>query len=120
MSERFAAVVIAAGESRRMGTPKQLLPWEGRTFIEQIVSTLLESPLDEIIVVLGHRAEEIREQIPNLPSAEAAGAEPIARPQERLDRFSSRSTWVPLWPFVLATPGIGAGARSACSVCSSR
>jgi molybdenum cofactor cytidylyltransferase len=73
MVEWFAAIIIAAGESRRMGTPKQLLRWHGRTFIEQIVSTLLESPLDEIVVVLGHRADEIRGQIPNLTTADATG-----------------------------------------------
>jgi molybdenum cofactor cytidylyltransferase len=83
MIERFAAIVIAAGESRRMGTPKQLLPWHGRTFIEQIVSTLLESPLDEIVVVLGHRADEIRAQIPNLTSADATGEGQIVGPVVR-------------------------------------
>ena len=83
MSERFAAVVIAAGESHRMGTPKQLLPWQGRSFIAQIVSTLLESPLDEIVVVLGHRADEIRTQIPNLPDATAAREAQIAKPVVR-------------------------------------
>jgi len=59
-SEPFAAVVLAAGESRRMGEPKQLLEWAGRTFIEQIAATLSQSPLDEIVVVLGHRADEVR------------------------------------------------------------
>lgn len=59
MTETFAALVLAAGESRRMGEPKQLLPWGSHTLIEQILETLQASPLDEILVVLGHRAEEV-------------------------------------------------------------
>jgi molybdenum cofactor cytidylyltransferase len=60
MTDIFAAVVLAAGESRRMGEPKQLLPWHGTTFIAQIVGTLAQAPLDDIVVVLGHRADEVR------------------------------------------------------------
>ncbi|MBI1801250.1 MAG: nucleotidyltransferase family protein, partial [Chloroflexi bacterium] len=63
MTDLFAALVLAAGESRRMGEPKQLLPWSGRTIIEQIVATLGQSPVDEIVVVLGHRADEVRERV---------------------------------------------------------
>jgi len=59
MAENIAALVLAAGESRRMGEPKQLLPWGAHTIIEQIVETLVASPVDEILVVLGHRAGEI-------------------------------------------------------------
>lgn len=42
-----------------MGEPKQLLPWGAQTIIEQVVATLLASPVDDIVVVLGHRADEI-------------------------------------------------------------
>ena len=59
MTEQFAALVLAAGESRRMGEPKQLLPWGAQTIIEQIVETLLAAPVDDILVVLGHRADEV-------------------------------------------------------------
>lgn len=65
MTYKFAAIVLAAGESRRMGEPKQLLPWGERTIIAQIVGTLMQSPVDEIVVVLGHRAEDVKSQIPN-------------------------------------------------------
>lgn len=50
----IAAVVVAAGLSTRMGEPKQLLPYGEHTVIEQIVSVLLQSPLDEVVVVTGH------------------------------------------------------------------
>jgi molybdenum cofactor cytidylyltransferase len=49
----IAAVVLAAGESRRMGSPKLVLPWGGHTVIGQVVRTLTESGLNEIIVVTG-------------------------------------------------------------------
>ncbi|MEP7198948.1 MAG: nucleotidyltransferase family protein [Chloroflexota bacterium] len=65
MSDKIVALVLAAGESRRMGEPKQLLPWGDHTIIEQIIGTLLQSPVDEIVVVLGHRADEVVAKLPN-------------------------------------------------------
>ncbi len=56
---RVAAVVLAAGESRRFGYPKQLLPWGETTLLEHVVDAALGSSVDKTIVVLGHRAEEI-------------------------------------------------------------
>lgn len=52
-------VVLAAGESRRMGQLKALLPFGDRTVIEQVVHALLQVALDGVAVVLGHRAPEI-------------------------------------------------------------
>lgn len=43
-----------------MGQPKQLLPLHGRPLLQHVVDAAAASCLDEIIVVLGHRAEEIR------------------------------------------------------------
>lgn len=56
---RVAAVILAAGESRRFGSPKQLLRWGEKTLIEHIVDTVLESSVEDTYVVLGHRAEEV-------------------------------------------------------------
>jgi molybdenum cofactor cytidylyltransferase len=57
---RVSAIVLAAGESRRMGTPKPLLPLHGTTLLgyqlEQLASI---EATGEIIVVTGHRAEDI-------------------------------------------------------------
>jgi molybdenum cofactor cytidylyltransferase len=53
----LAGVVLAAGESRRMGQPKQLLPFGGSTILERVVDTLLAAGVGEVIVVLGHLAE---------------------------------------------------------------
>ena len=52
-----------------MGEPKQLLPWGRQTIIEQVVGTLAQAPLDEIVVVLGHRADEIRAPLARFESA---------------------------------------------------
>ena len=49
----IAAVVLAAGLSRRMGTPKLVLPWGKTTIIRHVVEVLSESGLDEILVVTG-------------------------------------------------------------------
>jgi molybdenum cofactor cytidylyltransferase len=59
----ISAIVLAAGESRRMGECKQLLPWHGKTVLEHLLNTLLSSSLNEVILVLGHEAERILEKI---------------------------------------------------------
>ena len=63
----IAAVVLSAGESSRMGSPKALLPISGVPFIEEIVRALKGTKIDRIIVVLGHHAEEIQKMIARLP-----------------------------------------------------
>ena len=54
------AIVLAAGESRRMGKPKPLLRFGNTTFLGQIIRVLQSCKLDGITVVLGARAETIR------------------------------------------------------------
>ena len=53
------AILLAAGESTRMGQLKALLPWRGQTLLEHQVSTLREGGADRAVVVLGHRADEL-------------------------------------------------------------
>ena len=55
---RVAGIILAAGMSTRMGQLKQLLPLGGRAAIEWIAE-VVGSRLDKVVVVLGHRAEEI-------------------------------------------------------------
>ncbi len=57
----ISAIVLGAGLSQRMGAFKQLLPYGEHTVIEQVVSVLLVSPIDEIVVVLGHRHEQVEQ-----------------------------------------------------------
>ncbi len=63
----IAAVVLAAGTSSRLGTPKQLLPYRGRTVLAAVVETVLRSPVDQAVVVLGYRADEIAGCLAGLP-----------------------------------------------------
>ncbi|MDP2209880.1 MAG: nucleotidyltransferase family protein [Bacteroidota bacterium] len=60
------AVILAAGESSRMGSPKALLQIHGKTFLEHLVATLRNAGLHEISVVLGHDSDKIITQLPDL------------------------------------------------------
>ena len=55
----ISAIVLAAGESKRMGQTKQLLDWEGRTILQRVLENLSRSRVDEVILVLGHEADRI-------------------------------------------------------------
>ena len=57
------AIILAAGRSQRMGTPKALLRFEDKTFLEQIISVLKLSDADRVTVVLGAEAETIKKSI---------------------------------------------------------
>jgi molybdenum cofactor cytidylyltransferase len=63
----IAAVVLSAGESRRMGRPKALLPVGEIFFLEKIVKSLQQTKVGKIFVVLGHNAEAIEAKIRHLP-----------------------------------------------------
>ncbi|MFC1989752.1 molybdenum cofactor cytidylyltransferase [Chloroflexota bacterium] len=63
----ISAILLAAGESKRMGQLKQLMPLGQSTIIEQAIDALLNSAVSESIVVLGHRAEEVIKTIAAKP-----------------------------------------------------
>jgi molybdenum cofactor cytidylyltransferase len=58
-----SAVVLAAGMSTRMGQNKLLLNFREKPLIVHAVDTLLASDIDEVIVVLGHETERMRDQL---------------------------------------------------------
>ncbi|MCG3120098.1 MAG: Nicotine blue oxidoreductase [bacterium] len=64
----IAALVLAAGESKRMpGKNKLLLPFAGKTIIECTVDAILPAAIAEVIVVLGHEAELLRKVLGKRP-----------------------------------------------------
>ena len=68
---KTAALILAAGESKRFGGPKQLADWGGRPLLEHVVDQVGGCPqVDEIYAVLGANAGRIMEQV-DLSSAAA-------------------------------------------------
>lgn len=61
------AIILAAGESRRMGQPKQLLPFGDKTMLECVIDAFQTPRVDEIRVVLGYKADEIAAKITHTP-----------------------------------------------------
>jgi molybdenum cofactor cytidylyltransferase len=59
----IAGLILAAGESRRMGRDKALLTYRGKTFLETIISNLRAAGIDKITVVLGHHADAIQRAV---------------------------------------------------------
>ena len=68
---RTAAILLAAGESSRMGRPKPLLDWGDETLVEYQVRQLRDADCDPVIVVLGAHEDAIR------PLVEGAGVEAV-------------------------------------------
>lgn len=59
----ISSIVLAAGMSTRMGEPKALLDWGGEPLICYQVRQLREAGCEEVIVVLGHRADDIQRKM---------------------------------------------------------
>ncbi len=59
----IVAIVLAAGESRRMGKPKMLLPYGKKTIIETVIDAVIQSKVDKILVVLGSDRDKIERKI---------------------------------------------------------
>ncbi|MGH7776135.1 MAG: nucleotidyltransferase family protein [Candidatus Dormibacterales bacterium] len=57
---RSAGLVLAGGSSRRLGRPKQLVSVGGEPLLQRVVGEACRSSLDEVWVILGAHAEEIR------------------------------------------------------------
>jgi nicotine blue oxidoreductase len=59
----LAVAILAAGESRRMGSPKALLPYRGKNFVEHLLEVTRHPRVGVTRVVLGAGAEDIREKL---------------------------------------------------------
>src|SRR6266567_3594333 len=58
-----AAILLAAGRSRRMGAFKPLLPFGKSTVIESCLESLRSADIEDIVVVVGQRADDVRKQL---------------------------------------------------------
>jgi molybdenum cofactor cytidylyltransferase len=56
----ISAILLGAGESKRMGVDKLLLPWGRKTVLEHCVKTLLRSEVQELVVVFGIRNKRVK------------------------------------------------------------
>jgi molybdenum cofactor cytidylyltransferase len=63
----LAAILLAAGGSTRLGTPKQLLKYQGKTLIRRIADLAIACGCNPVVVVLGHQAEQMQEELSGLP-----------------------------------------------------
>jgi molybdenum cofactor cytidylyltransferase len=61
------AIVLAGGESKRMGSPKMILPYEGMTIIEKVLENVLASDVEKVVTVLGSHKEEVLKVIEKYP-----------------------------------------------------
>jgi molybdenum cofactor cytidylyltransferase len=80
----IAGIILAAGASSRMGTPKALLDYRGETFLGRLVRVLGAS-CNPVIVVLGYHADVLRQQVP-------APARVVINPDPSRGQLSSLQT----------------------------
>lgn len=65
--EPVAGIVLAAGGSRRLGEPKQLLNWRGQPLVRHVASAALRGGLSPVVVVTGAQRERVEATIQDLP-----------------------------------------------------
>jgi CTP:molybdopterin cytidylyltransferase MocA len=86
----IAGIILAAGASSRMGTPKALLDYRGETFVGRLVR-VLQTKCNPVIVVLGYQADAIRPGIPK-------GAQIVVNPDPSKGQLSSLQTALKAFP----------------------
>ena len=64
--EPVAGIILAAGGSERLGRPKQLLQWKGSSLIRHTVERVMHFGLDQVVVVVGAYADQVRQDITDL------------------------------------------------------
>jgi molybdenum cofactor cytidylyltransferase len=74
--EQVSAILLAAGRSQRMGAFKPLLPFGDSTVIKSCLKHLRGAGVGEIAVVLGHRADELRDHLKDVDLTFAVNPEP--------------------------------------------
>lgn len=59
----ISAIILAAGESKRMGQPKMLLPWGNGTVLTHVIVVFREAGVEDIVVVTGGVKEQVEELV---------------------------------------------------------
>ncbi|MBI4457290.1 MAG: nucleotidyltransferase family protein [Acidobacteria bacterium] len=80
----FGAVILAAGDSTRIGFPKALLQWQGKSFLENIVETLQSAHIESIRVVTSAGGKNLIRDNLSLP-----GIQLVVNPDPSRGMFSS-------------------------------
>lgn len=62
----ITAIILAAGESKRMGQPKMLLPWGNETVLTHVISVFQRAGVDELLIVTGGAKEQVKELVSSL------------------------------------------------------
>ena len=65
--EGISAILLAAGESTRMGRLKALLPWQDSTLVEYQVQSLQRAGVAEVVLVVGYRGDEVEAPVKAIP-----------------------------------------------------
>jgi len=65
--DNIVVIILAAGSSNRLGQPKQLIKYEGRSFIRLSVENCLGAKLKRVLVVLGSQSNRLAKEINDLP-----------------------------------------------------
>ncbi|HSA99848.1 MAG TPA: nucleotidyltransferase family protein [Anaerolineales bacterium] len=63
----ISAIILAAGQSRRMGQPKMLLPWGRVRVIEHVLTTFLQAGVEDIVVITGGARDQVEQAIAPYP-----------------------------------------------------
>jgi len=64
---KTGCLILAAGSSTRLGEPKQLLKFDGKTLLRRAAETALSSVCHPVVVILGANAERLKKEIEDLP-----------------------------------------------------
>jgi molybdenum cofactor cytidylyltransferase len=75
MNDRIGLILLAAGSSSRLGESKQLLQYRGKTLLRHSVDVGVECGCSPIVVVVGHDAAKMREELKDAPAIVAENAD---------------------------------------------
>ncbi len=69
MNSQYAILILAAGSSSRMGSPKQLLSYKGKTLLQHSIDMALEANIGRVFIVLGANAKSILNKLEHTKSS---------------------------------------------------